>query len=251
MSKKCKLNISNTCLTRTNAKCVDYEGTLIKLDGLDEDLCHNVEDAIDYLGDEVDDIKEDIDVSGLGCCMTYTVTDEEKGLTVADVLSSHEGMLCDHEERLNEMQDNCCGGAGSGTQEDDCGKPVNSNVSYRESSFGTGSANIDATYNDFKFIPNSSFSDLLYKCEFTGTYKVTVETEADTTSTSIIAGLSKNDFAPDASPFSQTKIEGVMYNTTNFIVQATKNDELKIKYKQGVGSTVVTTVKMIVELIKY
>lgn len=251
MSRDCKIKISDRCFPRTNAVCVDYEGTLVRPGGLDEDMCHNTEDAIDHLADLVDEILEDINLSGLGCCLAYTITDEEKGLTVSDVLSSHEGMLCDHEERLDNIEENCCRGKISPKQEDECGKPINNTVSFLYHSFGVGSVNIDNTYSSFKYIPNSSFEDLLYKCEFVGTYKVTVETKTNTSSSSISVGLSKNNFAPLASPFSQTRIESGNYNTTTFIIEADKNDELKIKYKQESGNTVITTVKMMVELIKY
>src|SRR5699024_9009334 len=107
MGRDCKLSIKNTCFSRTNAKCVDYDGCIQEYSTLDKEKCYNSEDIICELGNLVDEINNSIDVSSLGCCMTYTADDEEKGLLIKEVLSAHEGMLCDHEERLNNLEDNC------------------------------------------------------------------------------------------------------------------------------------------------
>jgi hypothetical protein len=101
----CKDKISDRCLKKTNAVCVKYEGTLSGNSDLDAQDCHTVEAVIEDINEQLDDIYDQIDLSGIDeSCIDFQ--EEEAGkvkvreaiialtLKLKDVME-HVGMSCD------------------------------------------------------------------------------------------------------------------------------------------------------------
>lgn len=243
--KDCKDSVKNTCFDgKTSAKCVDYYGCISENSELDKDKCYDLEEVVCESFNLIDDLFERIDVSGLGCCIDYTVEDESVGLTIRDVLISFEGILCDHEDRLNKLDEPSSVECGT---TDECGNPISKCVTFEYAGFGTGDELIDNSYNTFKNIGGVSYSDLIYKATRKGKAKVTVEVYSDNSGV-LNVGLSKNNFEPNNTPLSRSEMStGVL--TTVFLEDVDKNDMLSIKFQNVSGGATIKTVKMIVELI--
>lgn len=243
--KDCKDSVKNTCFDgKTSAKCIDYYGCVSENSELDKDKCYDFEEIVCESFNLIDDLFERIDVSGLGCCIDYTVEDESVGLTLKDVFISFEGILCDHEDRLNKLDEPTSVGCGT---TDECGNPISKCVTFEYAGFGTGDELIDNSYNTFKKIGGVNYSDLIYKSNRKGKAKVTVEVYSDNSGV-LNVGLSKNNFEPNNTPLSRSEMStGVL--TTVFIEDVDKNDMLSIKFQHVSGGATIKAVKMIVELI--
>lgn len=247
--RDCKVSLSDRCLQRSSAKCVDYEGELSEHTELDSESCHNVEDVIEDINNIIDDIKDAIDVTGLGCCLDYEAEDEEVGLTVRDVLVTHEGVLCDFEERITELEKGGGNSSNCGSV-NECGEPTNGCDIFEYSNFGIGSQVIDSrSFQTFKAISSIAYNGLQYKFKKRGKYKVTVEIDANTDTNGLAVGISSNNQEPETNPFSQIALRGQLHHSITFLVDAKKNDDLKLKFKLLEGTVDLNFVKILIEKI--
>lgn len=243
--KDCKDNKRDTCFGRKSASCVDYYGCLSDNTSLDEEKCYDMEEVLCESFNLIDELFDRIDVSHLGCCLDYTVDDEKEGLSLSEVLSSFEGVLCDHEERLNKIDEpNVNEGC---AVKDECGEPISKCVTFEYAGFGTGDVVIDNGYSVFKKLPGVGYSDLAYKIKRKGKAKVTVEVYGDSLGV-LSVGLSKNNFEPLNTPLSQSVMSGVVL-TTVFLEEVNNNDILEVKFRNISGNPTINTVKFVVEQI--
>lgn len=251
MASKCKSKLSDNCMTRTTTDCTDYVGDLYPVNtSLDADDCNTATDIIEDLINILDQHTEDLDFSDFGCCIEYEASDEDKGVTIKDVISTHESMLCDHEDRISKLE----GGDTSGW----CGCNKECNEGCDDSD---GCCTIMKSYdsytqplaiNQVNWI-NSPNSALQYKANKGGLYKITfefAETDSILPNQQAFIGISLNGLTPDNDLYSQTKV-GVRYpKTVTFISKMKINDTVRFSYKRGTTNYELEYVKMFVEKVK-
>lgn len=138
----CNDKIKSRCLSKTNARCVDYEGDLHADTNLDPDDCHSVDEVIEDINAELDDINSELDLEGIDeSCIDFeeatpgTVNTNEAILAVVKKLKEvmqHVGMSCDDcpecEPSCNPIfeEDISCLGLDYGCLADECGdQPTN------------------------------------------------------------------------------------------------------------------------------
>ena len=106
----CRKNkIKYTCVQRTNATCVFYDGYLPPYSDLLSEDCVTLEETTEEIYHLIDDIKENINLSGLGDnCLNYD--EEEIGvIKVKEALLTHEAEICNLKAELNALQSlDCC-----------------------------------------------------------------------------------------------------------------------------------------------
>lgn len=244
MVKKCKPTLSDRCLATMNAKCVDYEGILRENSTLEEDDCINVEEVIEDIIIAVDQNTADLNFTEFGCCIEYEVSDTDRGLTLKDVVGTHESMLCDIVKRLDgEQVEEGCNKCGEDNCEDD-------NCCETLKKFDSLSSPLTISSSNWT---NNNSTELQYKATKSGTYKFTFELGINTSSSalSFTAGLSLNGFAPESSLFSQVVVNSSNSNTVTFISKMSTNDTARFATKAISGVTyLLDYVKVIVEKIK-
>lgn len=97
--KNCKDKIVSTCGKRSNAKCVDYEGTFHNDSDLETCDYPNVEDVIEDINVTLNEITAAIDTSGLGdSCIDYTEVDGK--ITIKEALLRLEEKICSLSEAV-------------------------------------------------------------------------------------------------------------------------------------------------------
>lgn len=244
MAKKCKPTLSDRCLATMNAKCVDYEGILRENSTLDEDGCINVEEVIEDIIVAVDQNTEDLNFTEFGCCLEYEVSDTDRGLTLKDVASTHESMLCDIVKRLDgeEVQEGCTKYGEDRCEDDNCCEILKK--------FDSLTTPYTVNSADWK---NNTSTELQYKATKRGTYKFTFELGINTSSSalSFTAGLSLNGLTPESSLFSQVVVNSQNSNTVTFISKMSTNDTARFATKSISGAAyILDYVKVIVEKIK-
>lgn len=103
MAKNCGNKVSNTCGTRSYSACVDFEGTPNSQSELVEETCLDQEQVTQDLYDQIGEIKDETDLSGLGeLCLEY-VTEDGK-IIVKNVLAKFEEFICDLQTRITELE---------------------------------------------------------------------------------------------------------------------------------------------------
>lgn len=254
-NRSCKLDLSDSCFSRISAKCVDYEGTLSEYSELDpESNCLDIEEVVEDINNIIDDIKDAIDVSEQGCCLTYTPSDEETGLVIKDVISAHEGLICELLDDVAELKENCGGNGNCGGGVDECGNPIDCCDILKKYAFSTETVDLP---NSGVWVDSLTFpsSDLFYKLDKKGVYKITVEVDYQT-DVSIKLGLSVNNNSPQTNPFSfvilNSPSNGVVveHAVTHFIHDGLNGDMLTLKFAWNGSDLAVLGVKMIIEKIK-
>lgn len=101
----CNDKIKSRCLSRTNARCVDYEGNLHEDTNLDPLDCFSVDEVIEDINEELDEINTELDLTGIDeSCIDFeeavpgTIETNEAILAVVKKLKEvmqHVGMSCD------------------------------------------------------------------------------------------------------------------------------------------------------------
>ncbi len=123
----CSDKIRQRCGVKTYAPCVDYEKEIPNWSNLSDETCVSVEDTIDDLYTNVGDIKEEIDLSGLGGqCLTYIADPKVK-----DILKKYEDEICLLKEQVLTLQTTAvCNidvtqcGIDLSSLEDNCNNPI-------------------------------------------------------------------------------------------------------------------------------
>lgn len=130
----CGDKLSNSCGKRHNARCVDYEGQLHEHTELDDCNCHSVHDVLEDMGNALNDINEQIDLSALGdSCIEYEKDDKGR-ITVKEALKKLEECVCDLKDMVEDTdEDDCpnifsqdisCLGLDFGCLTDPCGEQI-------------------------------------------------------------------------------------------------------------------------------
>jgi hypothetical protein len=103
----CNNKISSTCGKKINAKCVDYEGEFHTDSELAACDCPNMEDVIEDINNTLNNIKTNLDTSGLGnSCIDY---DEQGGeITISEALLKLEEKLCEVADYVNFSEPEAC-----------------------------------------------------------------------------------------------------------------------------------------------
>lgn len=252
--KKCLPTISDRCPSPTmNAKCVDYEGILLEKTTLDPDDCNTVEDVIEDIIVAVDQNTDDLDMTSMGCCMEYEPSDTDRGLTLKDILNTHESFLCEHEKRITQLEKGeepeKCSDCDSGCEDE---KSNCCNILVH-SSYGSGEIFINNSYLNFKALPNNAYPNMEYRALKKGTYKITLDLgcENGAIGHGFFVGVSINNFDPLQNPFYQQSFSPLHNSKTiHFLVDLLKNDNIQIKYKHLAGNIAIDGVKLIIEKVK-
>jgi len=86
--------IDDTCGKKINARCVDYEGEVNSQSDLDQEGCLSVASTTEDIYNQLEEIQESIDLSGLGeDCIEYTQAEEK--LKVSEALLALEAKVCE------------------------------------------------------------------------------------------------------------------------------------------------------------
>lgn len=248
--KSCKTKLSDKCAPMQSSDCVDYVGELYPSNtSLDPDDCNTVTDVIEDIINILDQHTDTLDFSDFGCCIEYEVSNEEDGLTLKDVLSTHETMLCDHEERITKLENGeanpniNCNSCDEGCDETDgCCTILKLNDTLSQV----------LSIDQVNWVKSSN-SALNYKADKSGTYKIVlelVETSSVLSNQQAFIGISLNGLDPDNDLYSQVKLTPIHPKTINFIVKMKINDTLRVAYKRGTTAYELEYIKMIVEKVK-
>lgn len=91
------------CGTRHNARCVSYDGNLPEFSELED--CVTIEETTEELYDNLQEIKDSIDLSELGKkCINYSDYKKDKDLKVKEAFLAIENQIC----LLKENNENDC-----------------------------------------------------------------------------------------------------------------------------------------------
>lgn len=100
--KKCN-TVKQTCGQTSYATCTQYEGTVNPQSELAEDSCLDIEQTTQDLYDQMEEVKDQLDLSELGeACLDYVL--EEGKILVKNVLLLHEEKICELQERVTELE---------------------------------------------------------------------------------------------------------------------------------------------------
>ena len=244
MANKCKPKLSDRCLTPMNAACVDYDGILLETTTLDPDDCNTVEDVIEDITNQVDENTTDLNFTEFESCLTVEASDEDRGVTIKDVISVHDITLCNIQEQLEnlrnpdepECQSECC------DDDEGCCSILKK--------YDALSSNL--TSNQDNWTP-TTVDELKYKASKIGTYKFTFELGISptmlTTQTTYV-GLSLNGLDPESNLFEQVLVTAYNNNTVTFVKKMLTNDTARFATKGNGSAFLFNYVKMVVEKVK-
>jgi len=243
-SKYCKTIISDTCGAKTPLNCTDYDGILPTGSEYDAEDCLTGQDITEDIITILDEHTEELDFTGFGCCLEYEASDTEKGVTLHDVISKHESVLCD----LLESCQNCSGQ----TKSSECIDCDNLPSNYNGLVYNTvGSGNVSLGSNYIQFSPITSY-DLKYKTKLKGKYKITLEIDYTgnmVSSETFSIGISVDGQTPVTGVFNQDTIK-VANNSKvmHFVLDVDKGAVLLPYFKKASTiSVVIEKVKLIIE----
>src|SRR5699024_202091 len=92
-------DIKDTCFQEQYASCVYYEKNLPDFTKIEED-CVTIEDTTEDIYNIISDIKEELDISGLGNkCITYP-TDKN----INTVLQQQEQEICELKQKVQDLE---------------------------------------------------------------------------------------------------------------------------------------------------
>lgn len=235
----CGERYNSACAIKLPLKCTEYFGILPTNTDLDVDGCHSGLDIIEDIINILDNIQDEIDLKDFGCCIEYEPSDKEEGLTLRDILETHEGAICELKEEI----DKCCNGNTDRDDSDDCYKemPCENGLVYYSSETTQAIIN-SSTWS------NVSTYNLKYKTQIKGVYKVTLEVYTDVNPYDI--GVSIDGVNPDNGIFSSVSISpNTSPATVTFILDLNKAVNIVPYFKSG-ANTAINSIKMIVEKVK-
>lgn len=248
--KSCKSRISDRCLHKVPLTCTEYEGILPVGSAYDEDDCLTGEDIIEDIINILDDHTEQLDFSEFGCCQEYEASDEEKGVQLKDILSAHESMLCDHEERITKLE--------SGTTEsnsegcNDCEEQSSNFIGLVYNTSGVGNVTLNSSYATYSAIQTYN---LKYKTKTKGTYKITLDIDFTGNSSPLekfSVGISVDSQQPATGVFNQDEIKVDGNNKViQFLMNVDKGANLLPMFKKApTVNVIIEKVKLIIEKVK-
>lgn len=243
-SKNCKATISDTCPVKTALNCTEYDGILPTGSEYEDDDCLTGQDIVEDIISILDDHTDQLDFSNFGCCLQYEASDIEAGVTLQDVLSVHESILCS----LQESCQNCSGNSES-TECLDCDNLPSNFNGLVYNTVGSGNITLGGSYVNFS--PINTY-DLKYKTKLKGKYKITLEidyTGSGVSSEVFSIGISIDGQQPSTGVFNQDTVK-VANNTKvmHFIVEVDKGVVLLPYFKKApTVSVIIEKVKLIIE----
>lgn len=249
--KYCKPSISDRCLSKISLDCTEYEGLLPEGSEFDEDSCISGTDIVEDIIKILDEHTDQLDLNNFGCCIEYKASDEEDGVTLKDVLETHEAHICDIEDRLDKLE-NGISDTGASNDCTDCDNlPSNYNgLVYNTSA--SGNITLNSSYTQYSAITTY---DLKYKTKLKGTYKITLDisyTGNSASSELFSVGISVDGQQPSAGAFNQDTIKVANNMTTlHFIVDVDKGvNIIPVFKKASTIGVIVDKVKLIIEKVK-
>lgn len=243
-SKNCKTQISDTCGPKTPLTCTEYDGILPTGSEYEADDCLTGQDIIEDIITILDEHTEQLDFSEFGCCITYTASDPEVGVTLQDVLSTHENLLCS-------LQESCqnCSSQSEDTECTDCDNFPSNYIGLVYNTAGSGNISLGGSYTNFS--PINSY-DLKFKTKLKGKYKITLEidyTGSMVSNETFSVGISIDGQPPASGVFNQDIVK-VANNAKamHFIVEVDKGVVLLPYFKKApTVSVTIEKVKLIIE----
>lgn len=239
----CKPRVQDTCGPKYPLTCSTYQGILPRTES-DLDECSSGEEVIEYLIESVDDIKEELDFTGFGCCIEFKKDNGEK-VTIKDVVSH---LSC----RITDIEENCCTGEKPTNTESECKdcediKPTDKGLVFNTS--GSGLIQLDSNFSQFS--PINTYG-LKYKTKVKGVYKITVEIKSSVFSgvhEDYSVGISIDGSQPDLGAFNQSFVSTNSTNSTiTFLVSVDKGVNIEPVFKKApTGVVRIQSVKEIIE----
>lgn len=244
---KCKSKFNNTCIELISSDCVDYNSDIYRENTtLDKDDCNTVTDVLEDLTLGLEEVEKQLDFSGFGCCIDYEAEDSEKGLTIKDIVSTHEGLLCEYDARLEKLEKGESNGD-CGCKKDDCNDDDCCNILKKHDSYSTA-----LTISNTNWVKSTN-SSLEYKATKGGVYEIILEFVEDIETESYNEaglGISLNGFDPNNNLFEQVKISPRHTKTVVFVVNMKLNDVARVAYKKLNDNYKLEYIKMIVKKVK-
>lgn len=246
----CKPTIKDTCLSRINLTCTDYDGILPEGSEYDEDSCLTGQDIIEDIIGILDEHTDQLDVSDFGCCIEYTPANEEDGLVIKDILSKHENILCHLLE--NCCKDNCNTTDNENNNCNDCDNLTENDIGLVFNTTGVGDIILNSSYSVF----NPILSYLLnYKTKVKGTYKITLDIDYvgnNSSSEKFEVGINIDGQQPESGAFNKDTVKVANNDKTlHFLVEVDKGVNITPSFKKApTVNVVIEKVKLIIEKVK-
>lgn len=247
--KYCKPTINDTCLSKINLVCTEYDGVLPVGSKYDEDECISGQDIIEDIIEILDDHTEQLDFSEFGCCIDYTPSDTESGLQLQDVLSKHENIIC-------HLLENCCVDKDTTQKPEDCDDTCEditvNHIGLVFNTTGVGNTLIDNSYANFTTITPYALN---YKTKVKGVYKITLDIDytGNFSSNEVFSvGISLDGQQPQTGAFIQDTVKVANNSVTmHFLIDTTHGVNI-IPYFKKAPTILVTIekVKLIIEKVK-
>lgn len=249
----CKDKISNRCAKKISALCTVYEGILHRNTALDVDDCHNIEEVLEDVANELDAIDTEITLVDLSdSCVPYEAAGTS--LTVAEAVKGLNDRLCEVIDILGIDKPTACptliSDCDAGTTE------CTNGLTYYNFATGSFPLTVAGDWESGVTVGDQYNSNLQYTVPSTGKYKIEVELIGVlAVGSTAKVGISVNAVDPIETNdvdgyFSSSLIvnEGTDRNTYNFVQDSVIGDSLQVKLKLNAGTNYTASqVKVIIE----
>ena len=249
----CKDKISNRCAKKISALCTVYEGILHRNTTLDVLDCHNIEEVLEDIANELDAIDTEITLEDLsGSCIPYEAAGAT--LTVAEAVKGLDSRLCEVIDILGIDKPTACPTLISDCDAGSVG--CEDGLAYYNFAVGSFPNTVIGTWASGTTVGDQYDTNLDYTIPKTGKYKFTVEvTSTVAVGSTGKVGVSINSVAPIETNnvygyFSSSNIleEGLSKSTHNFVKDLVIGDSTQIQVKLASGTSfTVSEIKLIIE----
>jgi hypothetical protein len=236
----CNDKISGRCGRKTTAKCIDYEGTLVRGTALTS-RCLNLEEVIIDINTQIEKL---IDVTTLtdltSTCIDYNP--EGEIITIKEAIQGLNDKVCELVAVTKLDTPEVCPSCTNDCSTDSC---TSNGVIYHSFAAGTFPLSVVGTWTSGVTTTDAFSTNLQHVVPATGKYKITVEVNGLMASSSIAKiGVGINGIAPietnDVNGYFSSSLvteEGAGNTTLTFIKDLVKGDSLAVKAKLISGST--------------
>lgn len=248
----CNDKISGRCGKKTTAKCIDYEGTLVRGTALTATSCLNVEEVIIDLNTQIEKL---IDVTTLDnlteACIDYNPTG--LNITVKEAIKGLNDKVCELVNLTKLDTPEVCPSCTNDCSTDSC---TSNGVIYHSFAAGSFPISVIGSWVSGVTTTDAYSTNLQHVVPATGKYKITVEIDGVmSTSSTAKVGIAINSVAPietnDVNGYFSSalvKEESAGNTTLTFIKDLVKGDSLAIKVKLVSGTLyTINSTKIITE----
>lgn len=237
----CNDKISGRCGKKTTAKCIDYEGTLVRGTSLTSTSCLNVEEVIIDINTQIGKLIDATTLDNLTeTCIDYNPTG--LNITIKEAIKGLNDKVCELVNLTKLDTPEVCPSCTNDCSTDSC---TSNGVIYHSFAAGTFPLSIIGTWASGVTTTDAFSTNLQHVVPATGKYKITVEVNGLMASSSIAKiGVGINGVDPIETNnvngyFSSSLVteEGAGNTTLTFIKDLVKGDSLAIKAKLVSGST--------------